>query len=348
MQRSVSDTRRSVADPTVLVEQGQRAGHRAASPPQPTGCADRRRHEAVWPRCDAVLRLPPHPTLARAPPGRPRRRLSACVRARPLAVPPVRRTAAVSNETTRANLQAAEPVPVDHVMSPDRPPDDATSGAGSRPRAATTPTTSSSCCIAPATGAPGVDVSPLVTESGAASSSTAAGCRRAATATPRPTYRRRRPALSPSRAGSASMPTAPATGCNRRRVCAPISSAAIDPTLPYDRSTTASSTSARSSQRSGPSPELADPPDLGAGPRFFYGLQWWFFGLLALGFFVYFACAEYGQVNHQRLLRGPAGSQLGSQRAGVTSVDRHHRPGQVPGGRGEQEGRDPAELLRPP
>ncbi|MDT9592423.1 SURF1 family protein [Nocardioides zeae] len=40
------------------------------------------------------------------------------------------------------------------------------------------------------------------------------------------------------------------------------------------------------------SPEAADPlsppplPDLGEGPHFFYGLQWWFFGLLAVfGFF---------------------------------------------------------------
>jgi cytochrome oxidase assembly protein ShyY1 len=28
-------------------------------------------------------------------------------------------------------------------------------------------------------------------------------------------------------------------------------------------------------------------PDLGAGPHFFYGLQWWFFGLLAIGGFFY-------------------------------------------------------------
>ncbi len=41
-----------------------------------------------------------------------------------------------------------------------------------------------------------------------------------------------------------------------------------------------------------PSPELADPPDLSAGPSFFYGVQWWFFGLLAIGFWGYFAYAE--------------------------------------------------------
>ena len=34
-------------------------------------------------------------------------------------------------------------------------------------------------------------------------------------------------------------------------------------------------------------------PDLGNGPHFFYGLQWWFFGLLAVGGFVYLAWDEW-------------------------------------------------------
>lgn len=38
--------------------------------------------------------------------------------------------------------------------------------------------------------------------------------------------------------------------------------------------------------------EPADPPDLGEGPHFFYGLQWWFFGLLAGGGFLYLAWDE--------------------------------------------------------
>lgn len=33
-------------------------------------------------------------------------------------------------------------------------------------------------------------------------------------------------------------------------------------------------------------------PELDSGPHFFYGLQWWFFGALALGGFGYFAWAE--------------------------------------------------------
>lgn len=34
-------------------------------------------------------------------------------------------------------------------------------------------------------------------------------------------------------------------------------------------------------------------PDLGNGPHFFYGLQWWFFGLLAVGGFIYLAWDEW-------------------------------------------------------
>jgi cytochrome oxidase assembly protein ShyY1 len=34
-------------------------------------------------------------------------------------------------------------------------------------------------------------------------------------------------------------------------------------------------------------PEPVELPDLGDGPHFFYGLQWWFFGLLAVGGFGY-------------------------------------------------------------
>ncbi|WP_245927312.1 SURF1 family cytochrome oxidase biogenesis protein [Nocardioides silvaticus] len=45
-----------------------------------------------------------------------------------------------------------------------------------------------------------------------------------------------------------------------------------------------------------PAPEEAleppEEPDTGEGPHFFYGLQWWFFGLLALGGFSYLAWDE--------------------------------------------------------
>lgn len=51
-------------------------------------------------------------------------------------------------------------------------------------------------------------------------------------------------------------------------------------------------------------PEL---PDLGEGPHFFYGLQWWFFGLLAIFGFGYLAYDEWRG--------GPADRRGGRQRA---------------------------------
>lgn len=38
--------------------------------------------------------------------------------------------------------------------------------------------------------------------------------------------------------------------------------------------------------------EPPEDPDTGEGPHFFYGLQWWFFGVLALGGFAYLAWDE--------------------------------------------------------
>jgi cytochrome oxidase assembly protein ShyY1 len=39
-------------------------------------------------------------------------------------------------------------------------------------------------------------------------------------------------------------------------------------------------------------PAPHEPPELGEGPHFFYGLQWWFFGALALFGFGYLAYDE--------------------------------------------------------
>ena len=53
--------------------------------------------------------------------------------------------------------------------------------------------------------------------------------------------------------------------------------------------------------------EPAEPPDLSEGPHFFYGLQWWFFGVLALGGFRYLAWDERRN--------GPRGERRRSQSA---------------------------------
>ena len=49
----------------------------------------------------------------------------------------------------------------------------------------------------------------------------------------------------------------------------------------------------------------AELPDLGNGPHFFYGLQWWFFGLLAVFGFFYLAYDEWsgGASNRRQNVR---------------------------------------------
>lgn len=52
--------------------------------------------------------------------------------------------------------------------------------------------------------------------------------------------------------------------------------------------------------------QVAELPDLGNGPHFFYGLQWWFFGLLAVGGFCYLAVDEWRRTTGRK--PGPGGS----------------------------------------
>jgi hypothetical protein len=53
--------------------------------------------------------------------------------------------------------------------------------------------------------------------------------------------------------------------------------------------------------------EMAELPDLGNGPHFFYGLQWFFFGLLAVFGFFYLLYDEWRN--------GPRGAREMAQRA---------------------------------
>ena len=59
-------------------------------------------------------------------------------------------------------------------------------------------------------------------------------------------------------------------------------------------------------------------PEINDGPHFFYGLQWWFFGLLAIGGFVYLVYDEWQQRR---------GRSRGSERADHAPVDREHHAG---------------------
>jgi cytochrome oxidase assembly protein ShyY1 len=66
--------------------------------------------------------------------------------------------------------------------------------------------------------------------------------------------------------------------------------------------------------------EKVETPDLGEGPHFFYGLQWWFFGVLAIGGFGYLAWDERR--------RGPRGEreQRPDRPARPDRPDRPSRP----------------------
>ena len=63
------------------------------------------------------------------------------------------------------------------------------------------------------------------------------------------------------------------------------------------------------------------PDDTSNGPHFFYGLQWWFFGALAVFGFCYLAWDELRQ-RRERASRGSA-----SERPEHAAVHGQHRPG---------------------
>ena len=98
--------------------------------------------------------------------------------------------------------------------------------------------------------------------------------------------------------------------------------------------------------------EAADLPDLSNGPHFFYALQWWFFGLLALFGFGYLAWEEATGRADLRRAQQPAkkpkrtnlGSVAASQSTEHAPVDREHDAGQERRGGAEQERRGTAEL----
>jgi cytochrome oxidase assembly protein ShyY1 len=96
---------------------------------------------------------------------------------------------------------------------------------------------------------------------------------------------------------------------------------------------------------------LADPPDLSNGPHFFYALQWWFFGILALFGFGYLAWEEATGRADLRRAQQPAKkpqrdtpAPSTSQRAQQPTVDGQHRPADERRGRTEQERSGTAEL----
>jgi cytochrome oxidase assembly protein ShyY1 len=92
-----------------------------------------------------------------------------------------------------------------------------------------------------------------------------------------------------------------------------------------------------------------DPPDLSNGPHFFYALQWWFFGILALFGYGYLAWEEATGRADRRRAQQPARKPAppgagGSERAQDPAVDREHGSADERRGGAEQERRGTAEL----
>lgn len=103
--------------------------------------------------------------------------------------------------------------------------------------------------------------------------------------------------------------------------------------------------------------EPAGLPDLSNGPHFFYALQWWFFGILALFGFGYLAWEEATGRGDLRRAQQPAkkaakprepdaavGAAVVSEGSGDPAVDGQHGAADEGRGGAEQERRGPAEL----
>jgi cytochrome oxidase assembly protein ShyY1 len=230
------------------------------------------------------------------------------------------------NAQITANLSAA-PVPVSHLMRTTAPP-----AAADEWRVATAHGTYDSAhqvavLYRTRNGSPGVDlVVPLRTSTGPALVvdrgwvATRGGVESTASLPPPP----RGPVTVTGwvrlNADGGSDQTTP-----HGRAVRAISSDALKATVPYPLYD--GFLDATSQQPAGtPAPAAALAPDLSSGPHFFYGLQWFFFALLALGFYGYFAWTEY-----QRTLR-PA-SRTVSQRTRQSTVHGQHRTGDVASGR---------------
>ena len=214
--------------------------------------------------------------------------------ARRVAVPPARGPQGAATRSSSATRRPP-PAPVADVLAPGRPvAADDEWRRGRRPPGRTPSTTPWSCATRPATAPP------------ASTSSCRCGPRRHRAArrprlARRPTTRATDPSDVPPPAGRRGDGHRLGPG-RRRRATAPRSATSRPGRSPAReigdgprtaRCTAASSTSRRESRSPAEPLEPAELPDLDNGPHFFYGLQWWFFGLLALFGFFYLAYDEW-------------------------------------------------------
>lgn len=202
------------------------------------------------------------------------------------------------NAVTRANL-AATAVPVAQVMAPGRPLGEDDEWKVVQAVGEYDPGHTITVRYRTRDGAPGADVVvPLVTSDGTALLVDRGWVETAANATepvevPAPPEGEVTVTgwARPSATGSE---TVPADGSVRA-----VSSDALAGTMPYPLfDGFVESTS--EDPAADPSPTPAEPPDLSSGPHFFYGLQWYFFAMLAVGFWGYFAWSEHRERTRAR------------------------------------------------
>jgi cytochrome oxidase assembly protein ShyY1 len=202
------------------------------------------------------------------------------------------------NKVIRANL-AEQPAPVDNVLTTGSGPADDAEWLRVEASGVYDPAHTTVILYRSRDGAPGVNVVvPLVTSSGAA------------LLVDRGWLPTNGSSDAPVRPPDPPTGTVTVTGWVRQNATGSsasvfesaaraISSDEIGKTLPYpvydgfvERTDEAPS--------AGSSPTPDDEPDLSTGPHFFYGVQWFFFAMLAIGFWAYFAYAEYQEQSGRR------------------------------------------------
>jgi cytochrome oxidase assembly protein ShyY1 len=202
------------------------------------------------------------------------------------------------NKVIRANL-AADPVPVDDVMSVGKPPaDDAewlrVTATGEYDAAQTT-----TILYRSRDGAQGVNiVVPLITDAGPAllvdrGWIQAAGGATSQVEPPDP------PAGTVTVVGWVRRDATGSSASVSDGAARAISSDEIGKTLPYPVYDGFVERTAETPAAT-PAPAPDEKPDLSSGPHFFYGVQWFFFALLAIAFWVYFAYTEYQEQGRRR------------------------------------------------
>lgn len=214
------------------------------------------------------------------------------------------------NETIRRNLDGA-PVPVGTVLSPGRPVSEQHEWKQVSATGQYIEDENVIVRYQTRDGRSGVDVvTPLLTGSGAALLVNRGWLETENVGTTQPEV----PPAPPGQVTIVGWARADAEGDSAEvddRSTRAVSSARIGPTLPFP---VYGGFVELETERPAPTQPLAktETPDLGNGPHFFYGLQWWFFGGLALFGFCYLAWDERRKARQSSALMEDSPSQDGA------------------------------------